>query len=234
MNLLQFIDRFSFKQILSVALILAVLFAIPTTVLLVQQQTRLYSSAHRANLPANYEVVVEPFGPPSLNPPKIERVSPFLGKVDDVVFIFGRDFGQNPQDRAVYFGGVKAHEEDILKWHNDLIEVMVPFGAVSGLVRVVDAGKEDTFGLPFTVYDTATKTRVFWQGNNLMVEAGSRIAKAVAVTAGGQTFQREVRGDARINLLLDNLPSRNLLALALYDKNGLSVSFYLNPLDFGF
>lgn len=234
MNLLYFIDRFSFKQILSVALVLAILFAIPTTVLLVRQQTRLYSSAHRDKLPANYEVVVEPFGQPASSPPKIEWVKPFLGKVDDVVFIYGRDFGQNPADRAIYFGAVLAAEEDILKWHNDVIEVMVPEGAVSGPVKVVDAGKEDTSNLPFIVYDTSVKTRVFWQKNDLMVENGSEVAKAVAVTASGQVWQGSLVTGQKVSPLLTNLPTRDLVNLALYNKSGLLVPFFVNPLDFGF
>lgn len=234
MNLLYFIDSFSFRQILSAAVVLAILFAIPTTVLLVSQQTRLYSSAHKDKLPANYEVVAEPFGQPSVNPPKIERLKPFLGKVDDVVFIYGRDFGQNPRDRAIYFGGVKAHEEDILRWHNDRIEVMVPEGAVSGSVKVVDAGEEDTFGLPFIVYDTSVKTRVFWQGNDLMVENGSEVAKAVAVTASGQVLQGSLVTGQKVSPLLTNLPTRDILNLALYNRSGILVSFFVNPLDFGF
>jgi len=234
LSLLSFVDRFSYKQILAVGILLAVLFAIPTTVLLVRQQTRLYSSAHKANLPANYEVVVEPFGQPSANPPKIKQIKPFLGKVDDVVFIYGRDFGQNPQDRSIYFGGVKVHEEDILKWHNEVIEVMVPLGAESGPVRVMVAGRENTYGLPFTVYDMTTKRKVFWQGNDLMVEEGFNAARVLAVMANGEQREGSVSINQPVGLLLAGLPSRDLAALVLYDAAGRLLPFFVNPPDFGF
>ncbi len=241
MSLLAFIDRFSFRQILSAALILAITFAVPTTVFLIIQQTRLYSSAHKSKLPANYELVKEPFGQPSKRPPQIDYLRPFLGKVDDVVFIFGRDFGQNPPSREIYFGGVKAHEEDILRWHDDLIEVMVPEGAVSGLVKVVDNHQEGVSDWPFIVYDETVKTRVFWQvpagvgqGNRLMVENGWAVARAVAVTSSGQVFQASLKPGTAIMPLVENLPSRDLKSLVLYDQNGLLIPFFVNPLDFGF
>ena len=233
MNLLSFIDRFSYKQILSVAILLALLFALPTTIWLVNQQTKLYSSAHKENLPPGYFVESEPFGAPNPNPPKIEGIRPFLGKVDDVVLISGKDFGQNPQNRKILFGGVLADEKDILRWHNDLIEVMVPLGAVSGLVTVVDVDKQDTFGLPFTVYSPQTKTRVFWQGNNLAMESGFDVSRANVVLANGQSQEKQIGEKQSITVLWENFP-REIVNLSLYDTSGQLLPYFVNPTDFGF
>ena len=234
MSILNFIDKFSFKQILLFGIVLAMLFAIPTTVWLVRQQTRLYSSAHRSNLPPEYKYVEEPFGQASENPPIIYRVSPFLGKTDDIVIITGKDFGQNPKDRAIYFGDVKAHEQDILKWHDDAIEVMVPEGAVSGQMTVVEVDKQDTYAYPFTVYSGATKTRVYWQGDNLMIENGQMVKKTVAVTGEGEVIEGEVNLEQSGGMLLPELPDKKVSNIALYDSAGNLVPFYVNPLDFGF
>ena len=234
MSLLNFVDKFSFKQILSIAIILALLFAIPTTVWLVRQQTRLYSSAHRSNLPPEYEYIEEPFGQASENPPIIYKINPFLGKVDDIVIITGIDFGQNPRNRAIYFGEMKAHEQDILKWHNDVIEVMVPEGAVSGQVTVMEVDKQDTYTYPFIVYSGATKTRIYWQGNNLMVNNGQIVKKAVAVTGDGEVIEGQVSLLEPDGVLLPGLPNKSVSSLALYDDTGNLVPFYVNPIDFGF
>ena len=234
MALLNFIDKFSFKQILSIAIVLALLFAIPTTVWLVRQQTRLYSSAHRSNLPPEYEYVEEPFGQASENPPIIYKISPFLGKIDDIVIISGTDFGQNPRNRAIYFGGMKADEQDILKWHNDVIEVMVPEGAVSGQVTVAEGDKQDTYAYPFIVYSGAVKTKVYWQGNNLMIKNGQMVKRATAVAGGGEVVEGEVSLGQSDGALLPELPNKNISNLALYDGAGNLVPFYVDPLDFGF
>ncbi len=235
MNLLRFIDSLSYKQLISIAIILATVFAVPTTVWLVQQQTRLYSSAHKDKLPKEYVVTQEPFGQPSLNPPKILNVRPFLGKVDDVVVIYGRDFGQNPEKRAIYFGGIKVAEEDILKWHNDVIEVMVPEGALSGFIKVVEVDKEDTYSLPFTVYDVNTKTRVYWQGNDLMLENGFFVQRVKIVAADGQVMENYLQdSQERTAVLFPNLPTKDIVNISLYDNRGSFVPFYVNPLEFGF
>jgi len=233
-KILNFVDKFSFKQILSIAIVLALLFAIPTTVWLVRQQTRLYSSAHRSNLPPEYEYVEEPFGQASENPPIIYGVRPFLGKVDDIVIITGENFGQNPRNRAIYFGEMKAHEQDILKWHDDVIEVMVPEGAVSGQVTVVEVDKQDTYAYPFIVYSGAVKTKVYWQGNSLMIKNGQMVKKAMAVAGGGEVVEGEVSLSQSDGVLLPELSNKNISSLVLYDGAGNLVPFYVDPLDFGF
>ncbi len=234
MNILNFVDSFSFKQILSVAILLALLFAIPTTVWLVSQQTKLYSAAHKSKLPPGYFVEEQPIGQPSAYPPEISQVKPFLGKVDDVVLILGKNFGENPQQKAIYFGGVKAHEQDLLRWHDGLIEVMVPEGAVSGLIKVVEVDKEDIYPHPFTVYNPNTKTKVFWRGNNLLVQDGFEVAKVKAILAGGQTIEKEIKDHQMQTVLLENVPRNSLLNLTLYNQTGQIIPFFVNPADFGF
>lgn len=236
MGLLQFIDRFSFKQILSIAIILAIVFAVPTTVWLVSQQTRLYSAAHRSNLPpelqGKYEI--EPFGQPSANPPKITNVRPFLGKVDDVILIEGQNLGQNPRQRSIFFGSLPADEQDILRWHDDLIEVMVPAGASSGFVKVVEVDKEDTWALPFTVYNTDTKTRVYQQGNNIALENGFDVVLARVVLKNGQVVEnKEVLAGPTV-ALFTSLSAKDIASLALYNRAGQFLPFWVNPIEFGF
>jgi hypothetical protein len=234
LNFLRFIDSLSYKQIISIAILLAFLFAVPTTVWLVRQQTRLYSSAHKDKLPKSYSYTEEPFGDPSQNPPKILGLKPFLGKVDDVVIISGRDFGQNPEQRAVFFGGVQAAEEDILKWHDDSIEVMVPEGAVSGLVKVVEVDKEDTYSLPFTVYNYETKTRVYWQGNDLMLANGIFVQRAKIVDSSGREMENYLENPQPVMVLFPNLSSKDIINISLYDNRGNLLPFYVNPPEFGF
>ncbi len=232
MSVLDFVDRYSFKQILSIAILLAVLFALPTTVWLVSQQTRLYSSAHKENLPAN-NYTQEAYGQPSAFPPKITRVRPFLGKVDDVVIIEGENFGQNPQNRAIYFGSVRADERDILMWHDNRIDVMVPNGAPSGMIKVVEIDKETTAPYPITIYDKQTPVRVYWDNQSLVADNAFNVSRVLAITGNGQQFQANISGAGK-TVLLSNLPTKDLMQITLYDRAGNQVSFWVNPIDFRF
>lgn len=235
MQILHYIDRFSYKQILTIAVFLALLFAVPTTVWLVNQQTRLYSSAHRESLPGEIQnqYPQEPFGQPSVNPPKISAVVPFLGKVDDVVLVQGINFGQNPQDRAIYFGATRADEKDILRWHDDLIEVMVPTGASSGSVKVVQGDREDSFLMPFTVYSPSTLAKVNLVNNNLVLSGTFTVNRAAIMLKDGQKLETQVSPSDGVILFSSATPSQ-IASLALYDAQGNLVPFSINPLEFGF
>jgi hypothetical protein len=234
MSILNFIDRFSFKQILSVAILLAILFAVPTTVWLVSQQTKLYSAAHKENLPEGYLAEEEPLGSPSQNPPQVQWVKPFLGKVDDVIIITGKDFGQNPPVKAIYFGSVKADPRDIIKWHDDMIEVMVPDGATSGSITIEEGDKKSSFALPFTIYNTGTQTKVYWQGNSMILENGMNVASAKVLFSDGQGQEAKLEKPQMQTVLFPNLPTKDISHLALYDAGGNLVPFFVNPVDFGF
>ena len=102
MSFLYTLDQVSFKKIFGLGVVLALLFTIPTTVVLVQQRTRFGSRAVTLDaLPEMDVVTLASPGPVPKEPPKIARISPFLGKVGDVVFVEGVNFGVNPSIKSL-------------------------------------------------------------------------------------------------------------------------------------
>ncbi len=71
--------------------------------------------------------------------PYLDHISPSKGVTGDVVSIYGDGFGQEESQVKVFIGG---REATIMEITNDLIKTWVPYGAVTGAVKVVVGGVE--------------------------------------------------------------------------------------------
>ncbi len=199
---------------------------LPLSIWLVKQQTQLPTSAAPNPTPVKK---IEPLGPVPTVPPKIKLITPFIGKVGDVVVIKGENLGNNPKDRKIIFAGVIAKEEDIVSWKDNQIQVKVPWGARSGLIRVVIGHWQLSWGIPFIVYDQNTKLKLSYQGQRLELEGDKSQIEEVFVW-------RQVKDKiATAAGFLNQIPlPKPPVAVALYDKVGKLVPFYVDPVEFEF
>ena len=235
-KILQKIDELSFSQIASIGLTLGLLAVLPVGVNLVQRETKLLSRAAQ-EVPVNPTPVV--YGPVPALPPEIFSVSPFLGKIGDSLIIRGKNFGNNPREKAVFFGQKELLAKEIVRWEDQEIEVLVPGGADSGFLQIRVGGREIGWSRPITVYSVTTKTQAKKQGNSVLVANGQNLAEVKLWLAGrsevlSRKFDPPLAVGSIPQVFLEDLPQKKIESLALYDPTGNFVPFFVNPLEFGF
>jgi len=226
MNIIQRVNQIPLSRFLTFTLIAGFLLVLPLSIYLVQQQTRLPSSA--APEPTPVKKIV-PYGPVPDQPPKVRLITPFIGKVGDLVVIKGRNLGENPKDRKIIFAGVIAQESDIMSWQDDQIQVVVPQGAGSGLIKIIIGPWRTTWGIPFIVYNRQTRLKLSY--TNKRLRFSELPARADQVFVWPVIGEKVATQAALIGTLrLDKPP----VAVALYDTTGKLIPFYVDPIEFGF
>jgi hypothetical protein len=158
MNILNKLERTSFKKIVGISLLAALTLATPVTVWVSQQQTHLASKA-MFEKPQIIESI-QKVGTPSLGQPRIQLIWPFLGKVGDAVLIEGENLGNNPAQKEIKLGNLVVPEANINRWSPQLIEFTIPAGAVSNPISLTIAEKKASWPYLFTVYDLNTPIQV--------------------------------------------------------------------------
>jgi len=237
MSFLDSLDRISYGKILSLGVFLALLFGVPTTVLLVQQQTQIASRAYQKP-----EVMAEkkpPAGPIPAEPPQVGRVFPWVGKIGDIVWIQGFHFGNNPSQKSLKIGGVTIKEEDVAGWRDDQIQAIIPAGAGQGGIVEVRIGNHPVSqSLPIVLYDRNAKIKLRKQGNTLIALNGGQIAKVKAWTGDEKTPTEMVEGDINPNpageTSVFDTGGKPMLTLLLFDSNSNILPYYVDPIEFGF
>ena len=237
MSFLSQINQLSYKKILSIGLLLALVFTVPMTVLLVQQKTRFASrAAYVKPLPAIEAVLPAP-GPVPDEPPEIGRVFPFLGKADDIVFLQGKNFGVNPSVKSLKFSGLPVPDANIEVWENELIQFRIPKGASSGVVELSTGSHPASVSYPFTVYDKNTKLKLSKKGN-LVVGTNAGEVHHIKAWLGDDTHVIPVEGEVPAGSggersVLDT-NGEPVLSIVLYNKAGRILPFYVDPAEWGF
>lgn len=241
MSFLNQLDQLSYKKIISIGLFLALFFAVPITVLLVQQKTRLASRAAYVKpspvaIAMNITEVEK--GPVPVEPPEIGRVFPFLGKAGDIVFIQGKNFGNNPLVKSLKFNGVSIKDREIAVWENDLVQFTLPTGAKSGIVELSTGEYPISKGYPFTVYDRNTKAKLKKKGN-LVIGINVEAVDHIKAWLGDDTHVIPVTGAVPAAAAAGERPildtgGEEILSVVLYNKANQIISFYVDPVEFGF
>ncbi len=227
MNLIRKVNTIPLTTFLLFSVVIGFIFLIPLSLLLVQQQTKLPSSAAPNPTPIK---PIKVYGPIPTKPPQIDKVTPFVSKRGDVVLIQGKNLGNNPKESKIIFPGAVASSTDILKWKDKEIAVRVPVTAYSGLIKVVIGPWQVSWDIPLTIYNYDTKLHLRYLPPFLKLEGeGLQRVKKVTVwlsennkIATSAAFLSQVR--------LNHTP----LAVALRDREGQIVPFYVNPTEFGF
>lgn len=246
MSLLERIDRLSFTKVISIAFILAIILAIPTTVILIRQRARFVPEAfyQKPELVESKPEPVEskevlPLGRIQSDPPKIDRVFPWVGKAGDIIWIQGENFGNNPRVKKLTIAGVILEDDDITSWLDKQIQAIIPQGARQGGVVEVKIGQHPlSSSLPIVLYSNDTKIKLTKKGNIISALNGQSIDK-VKVWMGDENIPLEVLEVVDISLSLAEAPlfdteGKPILTILLYDKKGQILPYYVNPVEFGF
>lgn len=85
---------------------------------------------------------------PGAMPPQLSNVSPALAGVGQTITITGSNFAMNPDDNLVRLGGIDAKT---LTASSTQLAVLVPYGAISGLVSVKTVQGEARSATPINI-----------------------------------------------------------------------------------
>lgn len=226
MSLLSSFNNLSFKKLTSMAMLLAIFVAIPVTVYVVQQQTRLDSKAFFEK--PKPIVPKKIYGAASEGQPEITLVWPFLGKVGDAVLIHGKNLGNNPIDKTLKVGSQTATEQEINKWTPELIEFTIPQGSSFGPISLSVSGKEASWGFPFTVYDLDTLPQV---------TENNDVVKALNAPAGATLTIYYNDGSSLESDKMDNTQvasDKTIMSVLVKNSSGQPIPFFVEPTEFGF
>lgn len=232
MSILKSIDKFSYSTIVSAGFLLAICFAIPVSILVVQQQTKISSSA-KIEKPTVIPRLITDYGQPASSPIEVSRVYPFLGKSGDELIILGKNLGTNPKDKQISIGGVVIEENDLTVWQDNMITLLLPDNARSGYIDIRSGQFNWRSPYPFTIYSQQTQTQVRKTDNILtIISTNANITKASYNILGSKPVIVPVvltNGNASFEV-----PGGEIDHLALYDSGNNLVSFFVNPIEFDF
>ncbi len=226
MNIVQKLDRFSFKKIIGATALLIMVLAIPVTVWVSQQETRLASRAEFEK-PALIKPVTR-YGPLSPGEPRINLVWPFLGKVGDAVLIEGENFGDNPENKQLSIGNVAVGEDKINRWTPNLIEFIVPQNSFSSSISLTVGGKKASWPYLFTVYSLNTKIQVT-ENNDIVTVLNAPEGSILEI----HFSDGEKTESTNLNATL--IPAdKVILTVLVKDKNNNPLPFFVEPEEFNF
>lgn len=237
MNMLKNIDSLSFGKILSLALVIAIIIAVPVGVVIIQKETRIGSRAAYEKPQLATQPKATP-GPIPQQAPFIGRVYPWVGKIGDIVWLQGQYFGSNPINKSLAIGGIPISDNNIEAWEDTQIQTLIPKDAKQGGIVELTIGDYPTSqSLPFVLYDQNTKTKLRKKENIISIENGDAVSKAVVWTGDNEIETAKHEGivvpeDGKAQIFdTQGLP---LLSIILLDSQGKIVPYYVDPLEFGF
>lgn len=237
MNILHLLDQVSFGKVISIAVVLAILISVPVGVVLVQQETRISSRAAYEKPKVASQVKATP-GPIPSQAPQIGRLYPWVGKVGDIVWLQGKNFGNNPHSKKLIIGGVTVEDDQIEAWEDTLIQTTIPETAKQGGVAEVSIGEyPSSQSLPYVLYDATVKTKLRKNINIISIEKGALISKVVIWTGDDEIATR--RHDIILTSPSDgtevfDTQGLPILSIILLDGQGRIVPYYVDPVEFGF
>ncbi|NMC35737.1 hypothetical protein GYA49_01690 [Candidatus Beckwithbacteria bacterium] len=238
MGLLQTFDQLSYKKIVSIAVFVSVLFAVPVGVFLVKQQSRINSRAAYEKPKSAQEPKATP-GPIPQEAPLVGRAFPWVGKVGDIIWIQGFHFGTNPTDKQLRIGGIEIPEAQITAWEDDMIQAFIPEGVKQGSIVEVRVGSHSVSkSLPLVIYDQSTDLKLRKQGSVLYVENAPDVAKAIIWTGDDEIptkqHNQEVAMQASGKTIIFDTQGLPVLTVLLLDNSGNMLPYYVDPLEFDF
>lgn len=232
------IESLSYIQTISISLLIALAFAIPAVVLIAQERTRLGSKAYQKPQVITSKEKLLP-GPIPAVAPKIGRVFPWVGKIGDIVWLQGENFGNNPSKKRLIIGGVMLTEDYITSWQDTEIQAVIPQGAKQGGIAEVRVGQHPSSqSLPMVLYDKDAKIKLRKKGTLISAQNAGAVARAVYWT-GDERTPTETAEIAIAPIpagetpLFDTL-GKPILTILLYDAVGTVLPYYVDPIEFGF
>lgn len=238
MGILKTVDQISYKKILSIAVFLTVSLAVPVALFLMNQETKLTSKAAYEK-PEKATAPKATVGPIPQAQAEIGRVYPWVGKIGDIVWIQGVNFGVNPISKQLKIGGVVVNDSDIAAWNDDLIEAIIPEGAIQGGIVEIKIGNHSVAkSLPYVLYDTEAKVKLGKTGEKIIVKKGGDIVGKYLIWTGDDEIatEKHVGSVNKVNnefVVFDTqgLPIKTIL---LFDKEDELIPYYVDVVEFDF
>lgn len=238
MNIFRKVNQISYKQAIGMSVFLTVLLAVPVGVYLTQQETKLDSQAAYEKPKIATQAKSTPGPIPDL-PPVIGRVFPWVGKIGDVVWLQGENFGVNPADKELKIGGVVVTEDEISAWEDNLIETIIPVGVKQGGVIELRIGNHPIVrSLPYVLYEENTEIKLGKRDNKIIVDNGSvNVSKAIIWTGDDEIEEEKhnmevnFQGDSKTVIFETQLPIKTIL---IFDNQGKLLPYYVNVREFDF
>jgi len=227
-KILLFIDKYSFKQLFFIAIILTSLAMTPIFTSLSTQKTTMNSKA--SGLP-----VITPtpifYGSIPKTEPKINGVKPYIGKEGDEIVVWGENFGEYPLGGTLYIGNTKI--ASITIWKEKEIRFIIPNSAISSLFSIRMGNWNVTYGKPITIYDRATTTTVHVQNGRLEVLKPINLKKVV-VWADNKDNPLTKVIETPVNETTWVFPDvvNNINWISLYNAQDQLLPFIQNPIEF--
>lgn len=237
-NFLTTFDELSFKKIVSIMMLLAIIFALPVGVYLVRQRTRLESKAAYVK-PERVKTPKATPGPVPEQPPEIGRIFPWVGKVGDIIWVQGKNFGTNPTDKKLTIGDVVVQDVNIEAWEDTLIQAYIPEGAEQGGIVEVKVGWHPVSqSLPYVLYDKTTEAKLRKNGEEIRVENLKKADKAVIWTGDDiipiQKHVKKISLDSNGFGRIFDTQGLPILSIVLTTTNGEVIPYYVDPVEFDF
>ena len=241
MMLFKYLEKLTFKQTIFLSLSLTVVMAVPLTFFLIGQKNKseIRRLSHQFTKPLEIlEREVIPPGPIPDSPPEIGRVFPWVGKEADVIWIQGKNLGDNPVEKSLVIGGRELGKDKIISWRDTQIQAIIPKGAQQGGTVIITVGNYPAVGsLPYVLYDRNTMIQLKKAGSRISMLNGQDV-RVIRYFIGDEktpTEMIELNNSHFQNtdtFLFEE--SRNLLSILLFNNRGQMLPYYVNPDEFGF
>jgi len=231
-NFKKFVEEISFKKLVGLSFVLALLLTVPVSVWVVQQETKTVGQAFFEK-PKPITPTPAEYGSPPTGQPQINLVWPFLGKTGDVILVEGENFGQNPKDKTLMIGDQLVTQEEINQWTPTLVEFKIPSlpaGSLAEPLTLSVAGQSASWNRPLTIYDLATTLQVKKDGRYLKVAHAPDNIKIEVYFQDGEKISVPVPGAGGI-FLREEKP---ILSLRVLDSHQQPLPFFVEPGEFGF
>lgn len=222
---LKIIDRLNFKQI---TLLLVMVFSfcfivLIATVVRKQINTRVGSAFFEESFATK-----ESFTPDS--PPIILGVMPYLGKSGDEVVLWGKNLGLNPNNGWIKIGN--TYVDKFNKWTDEEIRFDLPVSE-SGLLSLSNGAGVAIFNKPLTIYsqNTDTKISISFEENSITISNAPQDSVLTYWSGSSSKTDKYIEKSSDIVRIEGNY---DLSWIALFSKNGRSLSFRQDPKEFQF
>lgn len=161
--------------------------------------------------------------------PSIRLVWPFLGKENDMVFIYGLGFGDSPINTELWIGDQVVERELISTWQDNFIEFLIPKDTQGGEIKLITENGSETWNFPFTIYDSSTQVQVFENEGVVWARNCSEKAKITLFMQSGKILSSDNAFEG-----LAYSEDDAVVSVMLTDSNNTPIPFWVEPADFGF
>jgi len=223
----KFIDSLSSKKIVTLSLVVSSFLSIPILVIYALNPVETTQSS------ANVGVINSPDVFRHTNPvgtPVIFGVTPFWGKVDDEVVIWGENFGEYPLNSFVSVGEAKVTAYS--SWSNNQIIFKIPRNSEPGKISLSIGGTLLNWDKALNVTSANTQTNLEYKGGRLLLSNYPQSAGKIFVwqTLNGQPEIFDI--DKTLSIYEVPKSFDRVEWISVEESEGKSIPFLINPISF--